>query len=119
VERGVYIAARQLRRYGTKQYSIITERKFIMAAKKAPAKSKQKPKPKAKTKAPVVKASAKKRMVNTGKGPNPDKGAPFNEQDPERRLGNFTTAGEHARVGGRGRIIGQTKQKFSTDKGQK
>ena len=24
-------------------------------------------------------------------------GAPFNEQDPKRRLGNFTGAGEHAR----------------------
>lgn len=45
------------------------------------------------------------------------KGAPFNEQDPKRRLGNFNTAGEHARVGGRTTgIVGQTKKKSKTDK---
>ncbi len=45
------------------------------------------------------------------------KGAPPNEQDPKRRLGNFTTAGEHARQGGRSTgIVGQTKQKNKTDK---
>lgn len=40
-------------------------------------------------------------------GPGPDSefapteapaGADFNEQDPERRLGGYTTAGEHSRV---------------------
>jgi hypothetical protein len=47
-------------------------------------------------------------------------GAPFNEQDPKRRLGNFVTAGEHARQGGRQTgLIGQKKQKFHTDKRQK
>jgi hypothetical protein len=45
------------------------------------------------------------------------KGAPFNEQDPKRRLGNFTGAGEHARQGGRTTgIVGQTKSKNKTDK---
>jgi hypothetical protein len=44
-------------------------------------------------------------------------GAPFNEQDPKRRLGNFTTTGEHARQGGRSSgIVGQNKQRNKTDK---
>jgi hypothetical protein len=44
-------------------------------------------------------------------------GASFNEQDPKRRLGNFTGAGEHARQGGRTTgIVGQTKQQNKTDK---
>lgn len=44
-------------------------------------------------------------------------GAPPNQQDSKRRLGNFTTAGEHARQGGRSTgIVGQTKQKNKTDK---
>ncbi len=28
--------------------------------------------------------------------PDPDGGEPFSEQDPQRRLGNYQTAGEHA-----------------------
>jgi hypothetical protein len=44
-------------------------------------------------------------------------GAPFNEQDPKRRLGNFGGAGEHPRQGGRtSGIVGQTKQRNRTDK---
>jgi hypothetical protein len=44
-------------------------------------------------------------------------GAPFNEQDPKRRLGNFAGAGEHARQGGRSTgIVGQTNQQNRTDK---
>ena len=47
-------------------------------------------------------------------------GAPFNDQDPKRRLGNFGGAGEHPRQGGRtSGIVGQTKQKNSTDKKSK
>jgi hypothetical protein len=47
-------------------------------------------------------------------------GAPFTEQDPKRRLGNFSGAGEHARQGGRGTgIVGQTKQRNHTDKARK
>jgi hypothetical protein len=47
---------------------------------------------------------------------SPGAGSP-NDQDVKRRLGNFTTAGEHARQGGRTTgIVGQTKQKNSTDK---
>ncbi|WP_254512568.1 hypothetical protein [Anatilimnocola floriformis] len=45
------------------------------------------------------------------------RGAPPNEQDEKRRLGNFSSAGEHPRQGGRSTgIVGQTKQKNKTDK---
>ena len=41
---------------------------------------------------------------------------PGQEQDIKRRLGNFTGAGEHARVGSRtAGIVGQTKRAFRTD----
>jgi hypothetical protein len=44
-------------------------------------------------------------------------GAPATEQDPKKRLGNFTGAGEHARQGGRtSGIVGQKKSKNKTDK---
>jgi hypothetical protein len=44
-------------------------------------------------------------------------GAPFSEQDPKRRLGNFGGAGEHPRQGGRtSGIVGQSKQRNKTDK---
>lgn len=47
-------------------------------------------------------------------------GAPPNEQDSKRRLGNFAAAGEHPRQGGRSTgIVGQTKQKNKTDKKSK
>jgi hypothetical protein len=47
-------------------------------------------------------------------------GAPFNDQDPKRRLGNFSGAGEHPRQGGRtAGIVGQTKQRSRTDKRSK
>jgi hypothetical protein len=44
-------------------------------------------------------------------------GAPFNEQDPKRRLGDFSGAGEPPRRGGRtSGIVGQTTKKVHTDK---
>jgi hypothetical protein len=44
-------------------------------------------------------------------------GAPFSEQDPKRRLGNFTGTGEHARQGTRtAGIVGQTKKRNHTDR---
>ena len=44
-------------------------------------------------------------------------GASFSEQDPKRRLGNFSGAGEHPRVGSRtAGIVGQTKRQNHTDK---
>jgi hypothetical protein len=60
-------------------------------------------------------ANASSRTITKKKG-----GAAFNEQDPKRRLGNFSGAGEHARQGGRtSGIVGQTKQKNRTDKRRK
>jgi hypothetical protein len=62
-----------------------------------------------------VKSTVKKRSLNAAPGGN-TVGDPFNDQDKKRRLGNFTTAGEHARVGGRtSGIVGQTKKTFRTD----
>jgi hypothetical protein len=47
-------------------------------------------------------------------------GASFHEQDPKRRLGNFSGTGEHPRQGGRtSGIVGQTKQKSRTDQRSK
>ena len=44
-------------------------------------------------------------------------GVPGSEKDVKRRTGNFETAGEHARIGGRtSGIVGQNTKKFSTDK---
>ncbi len=65
-----------------------------------------------------AKANVKKRTLNpTG---SVGGGAPMNEQDPKRRMGNFEGAGEHPHVGGRtSGIVGQTKQKFTTDKKSK
>jgi hypothetical protein len=70
----------------------------------------------AKKRAAKPNAKKKKPIAETAAG----SGAPFNEQDPKRRLGNFTGAGEHARQGGRtSGIVGQTKQKSRTDKRKK
>ena len=67
----------------------------------------------AKKKAP----NRKPKVAKRAKKPAKDSGAPFNEQDPKRRLGNFTGAGEHARQGSRtAGIIGQTKRRNNTDK---
>ena len=82
-----------------------------MTAKKAARKKAAK-----KAANPTVKATVKKRSLNVTPGAGAV-GDPFNDQDTKRRLGNFVTAGEHARVGGRtSGIVGQTKQKSRTDK---
>lgn len=63
-----------------------------------------------------MKASAAKRTLN-GTSDKGVTGAPFNDQDPKRRLGDFSGAGEHPRQGGRSTgIVGQTKQQNHTDK---
>jgi hypothetical protein len=63
-----------------------------------------------------VKATVKKRSLNATPG-GKTVGDPFNDQDLKRRLGNFESAGEHSRVGGRtSGIVGQTKQRFRTNK---
>lgn len=66
-----------------------------------------------------VKSSVKKRSLNAG--PNSKaKGDPFNDQDAKRRLGNFESAGEHSRVGGRtSGIVGQTTKQFRTENRKK
>ncbi|MBC7856208.1 MAG: hypothetical protein IAF94_22485 [Pirellulaceae bacterium] len=66
----------------------------------------------------AVKPTVKKRTVNQP-GAGVQRGAPASDQDAKRRLGNFTTAGEHARVGGRGGIVGQTTKKNRTDNRKK
>jgi len=75
----------------------------------------------AKTNQPRTKKSRGKKM-RTMNPPRPVPGkpgrasAPGQEQDAKRRMGNFTTAGEHARVGSRtAGIVGQTKRAFGTD----
>lgn len=67
---------------------------------------------------PKTKSTVKKRTLNPPEGGQPVSGGePFSDLDPKRRLGNFSTAGEHPRVGGRTTgIVGQTKQKFSRDR---
>ena len=51
-----------------------------------------------------IKRSAKRHTLNAG-GHAVGGGAPFNEQDIKRRMGNFTGAGEHSRQGGRTGIV--------------
>jgi len=47
-------------------------------------------------------------------------GMPGSEQDSKRRLGNFSSAGEHARLGGRtSGIVGQTTKRGRTDQRKK
>jgi hypothetical protein len=66
-----------------------------------------------------VKPTVKKRTLNAAGSRPPKQGqahAPAAEQDAKRRLGDFTGAGEHARVGSRtAGIVGQTKRAFRTD----
>jgi hypothetical protein len=62
------------------------------------------------------KNQVKKRNVNRNKLAKKGGGAPFNEQDIKRRLGNFSGAGEHPRIGGRtSGIVGQKTTAFRTD----
>jgi hypothetical protein len=73
------------------------------------SKKTSKPKSPAKTPARSMKAS---QMAG--------KSVPGGEQDVKRRLGNFTSAGEHARVGGRtSGIVGQTTKRNHTDQRKK
>jgi len=48
----------------------------------------------AKKSKPKVKPSLQKRSLNAGSHEK-SRGAPFSEQDPKRRLGDFTGTGEH------------------------
>src|SRR5688500_18258384 len=65
-----------------------------------------------------LKSSVKRRTLNQTAGSQQatKKGTPGQEQDPQRRLGNFSGKGEHARIGGRtSGIVGQTTKDFGTD----
>ena len=65
----------------------------------------------------AYKSSVKRRLRAVAGSQVATKSIPGGEQDPKRRLGNFTSAGEHARVGGRGSgIVGQTTKRSRTDK---
>jgi len=62
----------------------------------------------------VRKPSVKSRSIDQNRGPGG--GAPTQQHDEKRRLGNFTGAGEHSRIGGRTTgIVGQTKRRWKTD----
>ena len=64
----------------------------------------------------MAKKKTAKRKSKTTLDPN-ERGGPFNDQDPKRRLGNFGGAGEHPRQGGRtSGIVGQTKKQNQTGK---
>jgi len=65
----------------------------------------------------TYKSSVKRRLRTVAGSQVATKSIPGGEQDSKRRLGNFTSAGEHARVGGRGSgIVGQTTKRNRTDK---
>lgn len=66
----------------------------------------------------AVKSSVKRRTLNQAAGEDKagKAGMPGQEQDPKRRLGNFSGRGEHARMGSRtSGIGGQTSKTFRTD----
>jgi hypothetical protein len=68
----------------------------------------------------TAKLSVKRRSRLVSAGQVSANSVPGGEQDPKRRLGNFTTAGEHARIGGRtSGIVGQTTKRNRTDKRKK
>jgi hypothetical protein len=63
----------------------------------------------------TLKSSVKRRTLDQTAA-SARAGMPGQQQDPLRRLGNFTGRGEHARVGGRtSGIVGQTTKDFGTD----
>jgi hypothetical protein len=85
-------------------------------AKKAKAKSKRAAQSKKASTKKAAASTSKKGLTKPPRGKKKS-GAPFNEQDPKRRLGNFVGAGEHARQGSRtAGIVGQTKQRNHTDR---
>jgi hypothetical protein len=66
------------------------------------------------------KSPVKRQSGAVGGSQVPTKGVPGGEQDTKRRLGNFTSAGEHARIGGRtSGIVGQTTKHSRTDQKKK
>jgi len=71
------------------------------------------------SKTAVKKSSVKRRSRVVKSSQVPTGSMPGGEQDAKRRLGNFTTTGEHARIGGRtSGIVGQTTKRNRTDNRQ-
>lgn len=71
-------------------------------------------------KSATTKSSVKRRTRSVKRGQVHTNAVPGGEQDIKRRLGNFTGAGEHARLGGRtSGIVGQTTKRVRTDKRKK
>jgi hypothetical protein len=63
------------------------------------------------------KSGVKRQSRNVAASQIPTHAMPGGTQDPKRRLGNFTGAGEHARLGGRtSGIVGQTTKRGRRDK---
>jgi len=63
-----------------------------------------------------AKSSIRRRARTVEGSQIPTAGMPGAEQDTKRRLGNFTSAGEHARLGGRtSGIVGQKTSHLHTD----
>ena len=69
----------------------------------------------------AVKKTTRKRSVNAGKANRePPRGAPPTDQDPKRRLGNFTGAGEAPRKGHRTTgIVGPQKKREAAKRARK
>jgi hypothetical protein len=67
-----------------------------------------------------AKSSVRKRSRLVEGSQRATAGMPGAEQDARRRLGNFQTAGEHARIGGRtSGIVGQTTKQNRTNNREK
>jgi len=101
----------------SKKKTAITKPTVKKAAKKSTGKSAP-PAATKKTAQSPAKPTVKKRTLNAPNAGPPAKGAPAAQQDIKRRLGNFTTAGEAPRKGGRNGIVGQTTKQFNTDNKQ-
>jgi hypothetical protein len=68
----------------------------------------------------TAKSSVRRRARLVEGGQRSSSGVPGSEHDAQRRLGNFETAGEHARIGGRtSGIVGQTTKRNRTDNRKK
>jgi hypothetical protein len=66
--------------------------------------------------AQTAKSSVRRRARMVEGSQQAGSGVPGSDQDAKRRLGNFESAGEHARVGGRtSGIVGQRTRRFRTE----
>jgi hypothetical protein len=67
-------------------------------------------------KAATAKSSVRRRARLVEGSQRAGAGVPGSEHDAKGRTGNFESAGEHARIGGRtSGIVGQTKRSFRTE----